>query len=346
MHKVEGKDSMKISQQLVADLAGVSRGTVDRVINGKPNVRPETKQRVLDAIEELRYSPNAAGRALALCNRAYSIAVVCPGPEVPFFADVLEGVRAAEKELGDFNLSVRTFFTHGRPSEEVFAELAASPAQAFMIAAEDSPTVREAVSNLTRRGFPVVTFNTDIEACGRLCFVGQDLQKSGRIAGGLMLKLVRREPAKVIVIAGNHQFQAHKARIDGFSDTIRATERKIEIAGVLETDDEQEKTYRALSNALQSCGDIEGIYLASGHIEGAVRAIRETGKKYAVIANDLSPAIEAALKENIFDFTIYQNPFEQGHRPVRILFDCLLNGALRPDPFYDTGAAVLTREML
>ena len=77
-----------------------------------------------------------------------------------------------------------------------------------------------------------------------------------------------------------------------------------------------------------------------------MRAIRETGKKYAVIANDLSPAIEAALKENIFDFTIYQNPFEQGHRPVRILFDCLLNGALRPDPFYDTGAAVLTREML
>jgi DNA-binding LacI/PurR family transcriptional regulator len=49
----------------VARLAGVSHQTVSRVLNDHPSIRPETKERVLDAIRVLDYRPNVAARALA-----------------------------------------------------------------------------------------------------------------------------------------------------------------------------------------------------------------------------------------------------------------------------------------
>ena len=45
----------------IADLSGVSRGTVDRVLNGRGSVRPETAKRVMEIAEQLNYQPNKAG---------------------------------------------------------------------------------------------------------------------------------------------------------------------------------------------------------------------------------------------------------------------------------------------
>lgn len=337
---------MRIAQQTVADLAGVSRGTVDRVINNKPNVRPETRERVLNAIEELGYKPNSNGRALALCKKQFSIAAVLPGPEIPFFADILTGIQEAKNKLSNFDLSIYNIFTYGRSSEDIIREIGESTAQAFMIAAEDIPLMRETVRGLTSRGIPVVTFNSDISDCGRLCFVGQNLYKSGRIAASLMQKLLPGKDADVIVVTGSRQFQAHKARTDGFIDALHDFAPRIHITDIIETNDEYEKTYELLGEALSGKRNTDGIYLASGHMEGAVRAIKESGGKYAAVANDLSPVIEEALKEDIFDFTIYQNPFEQGYRPVRLLFDYLLNGVKPSQNIYYTDNTIITKEMI
>ncbi len=336
----------RISQQKVADLAGVSRGTVDRVINGKPNVKPETRERVLRAVADLKYSPNANGRALALCNREYSLYAVYPGTDIPFFTDVLPGIENAVSELRNFNLTLESVFTHGMDTAEVIRKIDSCSAQAFMVVLEDTPGIRACIRRKTERGIPVITFNTDIRECGRVCFVGQDLYKSGRIAASLMLRMLRNGPAKIVVVTGNTQFQAHRARTDGFADAVRQAGRAFEIVELIETDDEQGKTYDRLSRALRNTRGIEGIYLASGHIEAAIRAIAETGKKYSVVANDLSPVIEEALKNGTFDFTIYQNPYEQGYRPVRLLFDILLNGQKPSGEFYFTDNSILTDESI
>ncbi|MFV0633132.1 LacI family DNA-binding transcriptional regulator [Demequina sp.] len=61
----------------VARLAGVSHQTVSRVINGVPNVRPATKERVEKAIAQLRYSPSPAARAL-VTRRTRAIGLITP----------------------------------------------------------------------------------------------------------------------------------------------------------------------------------------------------------------------------------------------------------------------------
>ncbi|GAA2692514.1 LacI family DNA-binding transcriptional regulator [Actinoplanes palleronii] len=83
----------------VAAAAGVSHQTVSRVLNDSPNVRPDTRQQVLDAMERLQYRPNRAARALGL-GRAKAVTVVTANTTLYGYAGVLQGVEEAGRLLG------------------------------------------------------------------------------------------------------------------------------------------------------------------------------------------------------------------------------------------------------
>ncbi|HLX40854.1 MAG TPA: LacI family DNA-binding transcriptional regulator [Ktedonobacteraceae bacterium] len=85
--------------QDVARHAGVAIGTVSRVINASPAVKPATRQRVLDAIRELDYSPNLIARSMT-SRRTGSVGVVVPFFTRPFFSEVLRGVEVAITRSG------------------------------------------------------------------------------------------------------------------------------------------------------------------------------------------------------------------------------------------------------
>src|ERR1051326_2850900 len=80
--------------QDVARHADVAVGTVSRVLNDSPGVKPATRQRVLDAIGELDYSPNLIARSMT-SRRTGSIGVIVPFFTRPFFSEVLQGVEVA-----------------------------------------------------------------------------------------------------------------------------------------------------------------------------------------------------------------------------------------------------------
>jgi LacI family transcriptional regulator len=94
-----------VTQLDVAKHAGVSFITVSRVINNKPNVNEKTKERVLKAIQELRYYPNSLGRALNM-NKTNIIGVEIPLMrgvtihETPYYSQLLTGVEKACESSG------------------------------------------------------------------------------------------------------------------------------------------------------------------------------------------------------------------------------------------------------
>ncbi|MFZ1412627.1 MAG: LacI family DNA-binding transcriptional regulator, partial [Micropruina sp.] len=90
--------------EAVAALAGVSRATVSRVVNGSPAVDPTKRAAVQQAINELHYVPNLAARAL-MTGRTYAIALVADEPDVrvfsdPYFADIVRGVSVELADAG------------------------------------------------------------------------------------------------------------------------------------------------------------------------------------------------------------------------------------------------------
>src|SRR3546814_13249242 len=78
----------------VAAAAGVSMKTVSRVLNNEPNVREETRERVLDAVARLQYRTNASARSLA-GQRSYVIALVYDNPSRNYLMAIQAGVLAA-----------------------------------------------------------------------------------------------------------------------------------------------------------------------------------------------------------------------------------------------------------
>jgi DNA-binding LacI/PurR family transcriptional regulator len=93
--------------QDVARQAQVAVGTVSRVLNGNPGVKPTTRQRVLAAIQALDYSPNLIARSMT-SRRTGSIGVIVPFFTRPFFSEVLRGVEMmitrAKRELVLYNV--------------------------------------------------------------------------------------------------------------------------------------------------------------------------------------------------------------------------------------------------
>lgn len=335
---------MKISQKNIAEEAGVSRGTVDRVLHGKPNVSPETKERVLNAVKKLDYVPNEAGRALALSNRRYSVCAVLP--DNPFFDEVKRGIAVAERELSDYNFTVDLIFSNGKSDSELIKMLSSCDYSAYMLAVTDTYEMRNFIRGKLENGIPIITFNTDVKDSGRLCFVGQDLYRSGRIAASLMLKMLSGDGKRILLVTGSRKYLAHRQREEGFKDALNASGRNFEIADAVETEDDPTLTYKRVRYALKENGRIDGIYMASGHAEALAQAIRDDGGCYRTVVNDLLPSVEAALREGIFDFTILQSPFEQGYKPLKMLADRLIRGKSPENEYYYTDNTIVTDEIL
>jgi DNA-binding LacI/PurR family transcriptional regulator len=78
----------------VAQLAGVSHQTVSRVLNDHPNVRPHTREKVLEAIRQLAYRPNAAARAL-VTRRTHTLGVISIDSTLYGPAMMLDGIERA-----------------------------------------------------------------------------------------------------------------------------------------------------------------------------------------------------------------------------------------------------------
>jgi DNA-binding LacI/PurR family transcriptional regulator len=112
--RTQGRQRRPAVMSDVGRLAGVSHQTVSRVINGSPNVRPETRMRVIAAMRELGYRPNSVARALAT-GRTNMLGVVGFDTTLYGPASVLFGIERAAHEAGYFMI-VASLKALNRPS--------------------------------------------------------------------------------------------------------------------------------------------------------------------------------------------------------------------------------------
>ncbi|REL27036.1 LacI family DNA-binding transcriptional regulator [Thalassotalea euphylliae] len=96
----------------VSKLAGVSLATVSRVMNNNARVSDKTKQKVLDAMNQLGYRPNASARSLA-SNRTDSVGIMVSELHGPFFGQMMAGVEAELRAAGK-----HVIFTTGHSEED------------------------------------------------------------------------------------------------------------------------------------------------------------------------------------------------------------------------------------
>lgn len=322
--------------QAVADKAGVSRGTVDRVLNNRANVSPEVFERVTKALEETGYLSLKELHFKNLQKRSTAapakLGVLLPNWTGHFKTEILRGIEDARKNLED--LQVEIFIEECQTDVlqealELLDHLLDQGVQGIALCVPDAPTITERIRELNEQNIPIVTFNSDLPECKRLCFVGQDYRKSGRIAADLVCKCIPRD-GHVLAVIGNHEFEGHRTRLKGFEERFKELGFSNSQLDVIESYNDYQITYRKVSNYLKEHPGLHAIYMANRSVSGCAEAVKEAGKKgdVRIICHDLAQSTKLLLQDGSVDFTITQNIYRQGYLPLIFLREYLQKNIL------------------
>lgn len=320
---------MAVTSQQIAELAGVSRGTVDRALHNRGRVNPEVAARIHQIAAELGYRPNMIGQALVRTKRDFRLGTVLQSAETPTMQIVAEGVRQAAAELRssgvDLELREIPGLDAGRLLEEIDA-LVGWGARGLAIAPNNAPEVAARIDDLAEKGIPVVTLNSDVPSSRRLCFIGMDNYRAGQTAAYLMRQMLPLG-GRVFPLAGHLNNTAHGNRLNGFIDALRAAHAgNIELLPFQPCFDREDYAYEITQHVLGENPGLAGIYVTSNGQQGACRAVADAGMRgqVRVIAYDLNAPNMELLQDGSLTFALDQEAFEQGARPPQILYDYLL----------------------
>lgn len=256
-------------------------------------------------------------------------AAILTVPENSFMQEVLKGINKAQEQLKDSGgkLSIHFMDTiDGARQAQLIDQLVSDSVKGIVLIPVDCPQVRKAVARGVRKGTSFVSLATDLRQSQRLCFVGQDNLRSGRVAGELMGFLLRRGE-KVACFVGTLQFLGHAQRLEGFRRRYLETHAAEDIVAVFEDADSSKRAEELTRELLASTPDLRGIFVAGGGMEGVCRALKSAGKagKVRVVGYDLAQAGHYC-REGIVDFVIDQDPVEEGYRALSALNSYVVYG--------------------
>lgn len=334
----------------IAALAGVSRGTVDRVLNNRGVVNPETAAKIREIAEAMQYTPNRVARTLAVKKKNIKLGYLMFSGSNPFFEEVVAGIRTKAKELEEYGATVDIRFSDfGSAAHQtaLMEEMAADGVQGIAVTPINHPDVARKMQELAGRGIPTVTANTDIENSGRIAYVGSDYTQSGKTAGGLM-RLVTDGRAKIGIVVGSMDVLCHSERVAGFTASIAKHCPQSEILEIAENHDDEFESFDVTKELLTRHPETSALFMASAGVYGACRAVEALGlqKKIKIVSFDCVPSTKELIRRGVITATICQQPLVQGARPLDILFN-LLGMGIQPDrDKYYTELEIKIRENL
>jgi len=286
----------------IAERAGVSTATVDRVLNNRPNVRASTKQRVLQARAAIE-----SGSTLS-DNRPWRFKVILPkdaGPSTEHFATCIQNLGAQGKA------TVECEFASKMEPVQLARKLHACLDQrinAVAFQALDDPRVIQAATDLTAAGIPCTTVLSGIERSDLCAHVGTNNRAAGRSAG-FMMGHMTRTPGDILIITGGDLYRAHESREIGFRAVLRKSFPHVNIVASLTGHDDINNTFQVLEKALKEYPDLVGIYNVGGGNEGIVKALRNANvaREITFIGHNLTTKTHAYLLEGSMNAIIHQN---------------------------------------
>lgn len=325
---------MRITSKQLAELAGVSRGTVDRALNNRSGVKEEVRARILAIAAEYGYHPMRAGKALVM-RETLTVAVVLNSVGNPFFDEVIRGIEEAREDFSDFSIELSMHRIKGYQVEEQVAlldELLTQPLSGLLLTPLNHPEVAARLTAFHQKGVPVVTINSDIDQCPKLAYVGCDYLRSGQTAASLM-GLMMGPAARVLIVTGSLKVLGHNQRVFGFSRTLREDVPGAQVVDIIENEDDEERSYNAVARALQQHPEVTALYFAAGGVIGGARAALDvTGQKPLILTCDVNETIQEYLRRGIVAATICQQPYLQGYTGVKTLLNTLLFHQEPPQP--------------
>lgn len=319
----------------IAIKAGVSAGTVDRVLHGRGKVSLENERKVREAIVELEYEPNIMARSLAM-STTFEIAIIIPSyAKDSFWKAQFNGIEKALKYIKDFGFSIKVLEFNDQKHGDLLKHkevLTSQNIDALLLAPTISDDAHELLDICDKMDIPYVLVNSNLARTDDSFkgYVGQDSFQSG-ILGAKLLSLTAGNDCTLgifhmekVIDYSKHILQKQKGFLS-FFDNKEEPNVDIVIDKIPATLSKKSLT-KSITKFLDSNPNTKGIFVTTSRIHYLVDVLNSLGRDDIVIVGfDL-------IKENILALNKYdrmmlinQNPELQAYTGLTSLFEYLLS---------------------
>ena len=324
--------SVKIRIKDIAARAGVSVGTVDRVLHERPNVSKSAREKVEKALAEMDYQPNVYASALAY-NKDYTFFCIIPKHDSEaYWEEIEEGVEAATLQRRDFHVSLRLLY-YERFNEASFTKatqtcLEARPDGVVVVPAKPELT-KAFADELHRQAIPFILLDSYLPDLRPLAFFGQDSFQSGFFAARILM-LIASDEKEIFIMKqlkdGHIGSKQQSNREMGFRHYMRDHFPHIKITEVnLPMDGKQEQFNGILEDFFSTHPHIHhGItFNSKAHLVGQF-LLRTNRRDIQIMGYDMVQKNAECVRQGSISFLIAQHAFMQGHACVETLFKAIV----------------------
>ena len=312
----------------VARKAGVSKGTVDRVVHNRGEVSKKSAEKVRKAIEELDYQPNLYASLLA-SKKAHVIACLLPKYEPgDFWEKIHHGFLLGGDEIKPFNIRTRVFLydqydpeSFNRTSEEM---LATQPSGVVLPPLFKSDTISLA-AKLHSLGIPYVYVDTRVEDSSYFAYFGMPMYKSGRLAAYLLTEKEKSVSDVVMIRINRDKTRRSDPTLErraGFIDYIETSFPDCTIHQVFINPGDPKAIHQTLEAFFNEHGDIRHLVMFNSRVHllsDYLRSHPVEGRR-VVGFDDLDKNIEA-VRDGLVTLLISEHAESQSQLAVKALSD-------------------------
>ena len=263
----------KVTIRDVAAAAGVSYQTVSRVMNHRPDVAEETRQRVWQVIEELGYQPSAIARGL-VSKRTYTLGLITADFSDYFFTQVIIGAEVEARKHGYFFMLCST---ERNPDDEpaYLRLLSERQVDGILFARPSTEQDDRHVVTLLSQGVPLVTTAYHVEGVKLIVDVDN-------VDGGLQAAqcLIDGGHRKIGLITGPPTWKSAKDRMEGYRLALERAGIPFDGTLIERGDWSHESGYEAMQRLLTKAPAITALFCQNDRMAiGAMRALREARRR-------------------------------------------------------------------
>lgn len=318
-------------------MAGVSAGTVDRVLHNRGRVSKDALKKVKDAIQELGYQPNLIARSLA-SKKAFRIVTLIPSFRPgEYWSEVNRGIDRVEREFSDYHLQIeRKFFNQYNKTsfDALIKEIKSEEYRGVIIATLFKESTFLLTRRLDKKAIPYVFIDSYIDNTNCIAYYGTDSYKSGYIGGRLLFESINPDDNIVlfrIISRGSIESTQVSMRENGFRDYLAQSAYRGNIYPLRLSTEKPEHNRRMLDRFFKRAASEErpvraGIIFNS-RVHVPAQYFQENKRNdFFLIGYDAIEANTDLLKKGIVTHLIAQRPEVQGYNSVKALFHYLALG--------------------
>lgn len=317
----------------VARLAGVSKGTVDRVLHNRGEVSEKTTRKVLKAIEDLKYEPNLYASLLAT-KTPHVVACLLPEfQEGEYWGMLNRGIIAGGEQVASLNIKTVVFYydqydaaSFRKACDEL---LAINPAGVVLPPLFSSDTM-VLTRKLVERGIPYVYVDSKLEEDEYFAYYGMPMYKSGTLSAALLTERcdesMLQEMAAIRINRDKlGQSDPTVERRAGFMDYIKSHFPGCQVHSVFINPSDPGETYRTLDDFFRSHPGIRHIVVFSSRVHLISRYVQDHPVKgRRIIAFDNLEKNVSMLRDGQVEILISQHTENQARYAVATLADYIL----------------------